>query len=453
MNSKRIVHATAVLFGVLAGSSLAQQTSSPAPTIHVIGDAVSAVDAIEQLTPDFTRETGITVVIEKAGYAASLQKATADLQAKAGTYDLILQSRDALTSFATQGALFTINELEKAEGKKADFEGDLFPNAWHELSNYKGETYGYPSAANTMFVLYRKDLIDSATEKEAFRKRYGYELAPPQDWKQYRDLAEFFTRPAEGFYGTLLQGKRFPAVWFEWLNFAFSFGGGVMEKEHAWQYGPIIINSPETIQATDYYNSLKKFSYPGYANFTWDDAVGQMRQGHIFMCLMWSDALFHVVDPKVSSVVGKVGFAPLPAGKAGRVAEIAGSSYFVSRYSKNPGAAFEFILWMMRRDNQIKQELAKGASARKSVYDDTRVLELPYALANAQSLAVGRTMTDTVPEGPQIAETIETAVNDVLTDKKSSRQALDWAAVEINKLLGSKSPLKYRVSQCADLTC
>jgi multiple sugar transport system substrate-binding protein len=443
MSPKHLALVAAGVCAVLAGRSFAQQASEPTPTIHVIGDATSAVDAIEELVPQFTRETGIHVVIEKAGYAASLEKATADLSAKAGTYDVILQSRDALTTFATQGALFTLDELEKASGKKADFESDLFPKAWKELSAYKGATYGYPSAANTMFVLYRKDLIENAAEKEAFRKRYGYELAPPQDWKQYRDLAEFFTRPDKGFYGTILQGKRFPAVWFEWLNFAYSFGGGVMEKEHAWQYGPVIINSPETIQATEYYNSLKKFSYPGYTNFTWDDAVGQMRQGHIFMCLLWSDALFHVVDPKTSSVVGKVGFAPLPAGKVGRVAEIAGSSYFVSRYAKNPSASFEFILWMMKRDNQIKQELAKGASARKSVYEDPRVLDLPYALANAQSLAVGKTMTDNVAEGPQIAGIIETAVNDVLSDQKSSRQALDWAAVEINKLLGTKAPLKY----------
>jgi multiple sugar transport system substrate-binding protein len=431
----------AVLLGALSvAQSFAQQT------IHVIGDAVSATDAIEQLVPEFTRETGIQVVMEKAGYAASLQKATADLSTKAGAYDVILQSRDALATFAAQGSLYSLDQLEKASGKKADFEGDLFPKAWKELSAFKGVTYGYPAAANTMFVLYRKDLMEDAAEQQAFRKRYGYKLAPPQDWKQYRDLAEFFNRPDKGFYGTLLQGKRFPAVWFEWLNFAYSFGGGVMQREHAWEYGPVIINSPETIQATDYYNSLKQFSYPGYTNFTWDDAVGQMRQGHIFMCLLWSDALFHVVDPKTSSVVGKIGYAPLPAGKVGRVAEIAGSSYFVSRYAKHPTESFEFILWMMKHDNQIKQELAKGASARKSVYDDPRVLELPYALANAQSLAVGKTMADTVPEAPQIAEVIETAINDVLSDNKSSKQALDWAAVAINQLLGSKAPLKYAVA-------
>jgi ABC-type glycerol-3-phosphate transport system substrate-binding protein len=119
----------------------------------------------------------------------------------------------------------------------------------------------------------------------------------------------------------------------------------------------------------------------------------------------------------------------------------------VSRNSKHPKEAFEFELWMLHRDNQIQQELTGGASARKSVYHDPRVLELPYALADSQSLAVARNMIDTSPEAPQIADTIEIAVSEVIADKRNPPEALDWAAVELNKTLGSKAPLKYPVSQ------
>jgi ABC-type glycerol-3-phosphate transport system substrate-binding protein len=118
----------------------------------------------------------------------------------------------------------------------------------------------------------------------------------------------------------------------------------------------------------------------------------------------------------------------------------------VSRYSKHPKEAFEFELWMLRRDNQIQQELAGGASARRSVYEDQKVLELPYALADSQSLAVARNMIDTSPETPQISDIIETAISDVVADKETSRQALDWAAIELNKVLGSKAPMKYPVA-------
>ncbi len=447
MELKRKAAIIAVGVATILTSVLARQSADNSLTLRVEADAVSATDAMEKSAAVFTHETGIQVVVEKFGYKSSMEKATEDLASKEGRYDMVIQNNDALGKFASQGSIYTVDELEKASGQKADFEDDLFPNAWHRLSWYKGVRYGYPLAANTMFVLYRKDMLDSPEQKQTFRAHYGYDLAPPQDWKQYRDIAEFFTRPDQKFYGTLLQGKRFPAVWFEWLNFAFSFGGGVMEKDHSWEYGPVIINSPDTIEATQYYDSLKKFSPPGVTNFTWDDAVGQMREGHIFTCLLWSDALFHVVDPKVSTVVGKIGYAPLPAGKAGRVAQIAGSTYMVSRNSKHPKEAFQFELWMLRRDNQIQQELAGGASARKSVYQDSRVLELPYALPDAQSLAVARNMIDTSPETPQIADIIEAAISDVIADKKTPRQGLDRAAIELNKLLGDKAPLKYPVSK------
>ncbi len=447
MNGKHAGWVIAVGIGAILTSVFARQSAESSITLRVEADAVSATVAMEESVREFTHETGIQIVVDKFGYASSLEKATEDLTSKTGKYDIVLQNNDALGKFASQGSIFSVDELEKASGMKADFENDLFPNAWHGLSWYKGKKYGYPLAANTMFVLYRKDRMESPAEKPVFQARYGYDLGPPQDWKQYWDEAEFFTRPDQGFYGTLLQGKRFPAVWFEWLNFAFSFGGGVMEKEHSWEYGPIIINSPETTRATDYYDSLKKFSPPGVTSFTWDDAVSQMQQGHIFMCILWSDALFHVVDPKLSKVVGQIGYAQLPAGKAGRVAQIAGSSYLVSRYSRHPKEAFQFELWMLQHDNQIRQELAGGASARRSVYQDPRVLALPYAAANAQSLAVARNMIDTFSETPQVSDIIETAISDVLANKKTSQQALDWAAVEINQALGSKCPLKYPASQ------
>jgi multiple sugar transport system substrate-binding protein len=447
VNTQATALLIAVGIGTMLTSAFVRQADDMPIILRIEADAVFATDAMEKSAEAFTRDTGIQVVVEKYGYKSSMEKATEDLASRTGKYDIVVQNNEAVGKFASQGSIFSIDELEKQSGKKADFQDDLFPNAWRGLSWYRGVSYGYPLAANTMFVLYRKDMIDNVSEKQAFRERHGYDLAPPQDWKQYRDVAEFFTRPDQKFYGTLLQGKRFPAVWFEWLNFAFSFGGGVMEKEYSWEYGPIVINSPDTIQATEYYDSLKKFSPPGVTNFTWDDAVGQMRDGHIFMCILWSDALFHVVDPKVSTVVGKVGFAPLPSGKVGRVAQIAGSTYMVSRNSRHPSEAFEFELWMLRRDNQIQQELAGGASARKSVYRDPKVSELPYALANSQSLAVARNMIDTSPETPQISDIIEAAVSDVIAEKKSARPALDEAAVELHKLLGNKAPMKYPVSQ------
>ena len=58
-----------------------------------------------------------------------------------------------------------------------------------------------------MFMWYRSDLLSDPKEKEGFKAKYGYDLAPAQNWKQYRDIAEWFYRSDQDFYGTALQGK------------------------------------------------------------------------------------------------------------------------------------------------------------------------------------------------------------------------------------------------------
>jgi hypothetical protein len=49
----------------------------------------------------------------------------------------------------------------------------------------------------------------------------------------------------------------------------------------------------------------------------------------------------------------------------------------------------------------------------------------------------------TIPESPQITEILVLELSNALADKKSSKQALDDAAVAMNKLLGDCAPLQY----------
>ena len=51
---------------------------------------------------------------------------------------------------------------------------------------------------------YRKDWFEDPTEMANFKAKYGYDLAVPKDFKQLRDIAEFFTRPDENRYGVAL---------------------------------------------------------------------------------------------------------------------------------------------------------------------------------------------------------------------------------------------------------
>ena len=245
---------------------------------------------------------------------------------------------------------------------------------------------------------------DDPEEKEGFKAKYGYDLQPAQNWEQYRDLAEWFTRPEEGLYGTALQGKRHEALWYEWLNFLYSFGGDMMEVQSGSECGPIIVNSPQAVASLEYYKSLMQYSPPDTLNYFWDDVMALMQQARVFELIMWNDATYAVSeDAEASRVAGKMGFDLIPQGEGGKVGQVEGWTYLIPTYSKNQEAAFLFIQWMMEHEQQLEQHLNGGASARPDVYADPEVQKLAYAKASMDTNEVA-IPKPTIPESPQITD-------------------------------------------------
>ena len=415
-------------------------------TIRLIGEDYPPLQAIEKMKPGFEKITGIKVEVERYEAEAVLQKVAFDLNSKTGRYDLIIQVYFDMGRLVTQKQLHPLTDFissPRLHNSAFDPETELFP-VWKTMGSYEGKLYGFPMMVLTMYTWYRKDLFEDPKELEAFRKKYGYELAAPDDWKQYKDIAEFFTRPDKGFYGTLIQGKKHMALWQEYINFLYSFGGAIMDTSDPSRYGPIVINSPQAVEATEYYKALLKYSPLDSLNFTWDDALALMQQGKVAMCLMWTDSTYSLEDSNQSKVAGKMGYAMIPKGKAGRFHQIGGQSYYIPVTAKNPEAAYLFIEWIMQADNQIHQQKLGGASARKSTYNDPDVLKLPWTSASIAALEhTHPAMLYTLPESLQIGEVIKSAISDALAERKTVKEALDGAASEIKKLVGNKAVLKY----------
>jgi len=415
-------------------------------TIRLIGEDYAPLQAIEKLKGDFEEVTGIKVEVERYEAEAVLQKIAFDLNSGMGRYDLLVQVYFDMGRLVVNGQL---HELGSFFNDEALHDPSFYPKTqlfpvWETMGKYENQLYGYPMMVLTMYMWYRKDLLENPAEQKAFREKYGYELAPPRNWDQYRDIAEFFTRPDNNLYGTLIQGKKHMALWQEYLNFLYSFGGQILETQNPSEYGPIAINSPEAIKATEYYKSLLKFSPKDSLNFTWDDALALMQQGRVAQCLMWTDATYALEDPEQSKVVGKVGYAVNPAGPKGSIHQIGGQSYYIPKTSKNPRAAYLFMEWMMRPDIQIRQQQLGGASPRKSTYQDPEVLVLPWTEASIAALEQTHpAMLYTFPESLQIGEVIKSALSDALAGIRAVPDALNWAALEIKRLLGDKAELKY----------
>ena len=278
--------AGAVLGLGMAGTAQAwslEQAAAPyeGVTIRTIGEALPPLEAMAELKGEFEERTGIELVIEMYEHSEAVNKVMLDLNSRRGRYDFILQPHRELGRFVENGHVVALDQFMNDPAlRDPEFNPQevLYDRLWKEISWYDSKMYGFPFTALTMYMWYRKDLAEDPAEREGFKAKFGYDLQPAQNWDQYRDLAEWFTRPEEGLYGTALQGKRHEALWYEWLNFLYSFGGDMMEVEAGSECGPIIVNSPEAVASLEYYKSLMQYSPPDTLNYFWDDVMALMQQ-------------------------------------------------------------------------------------------------------------------------------------------------------------------------------
>jgi multiple sugar transport system substrate-binding protein len=417
-------------------------------TIRTVGEALPPLEAMNKLKSEFEERTGIEVVIEMYEHSEAVNKVMLDLNSKRGRYDFILQPHRELGRFVKSGHLEALEQYmsnKKLRDPSFNPEKQLYPGLWKEISWYEGKVYGFPFTALTMYMWYRQDLLDDPKEKAGFKAKYGYDLKPASNWKEYSDIAQWFNRPGQGFYGTALQGKRHEALWYEWLNFLYSFGGDMLDAKSGSECGPVIVNSPEAVASLEYYKSLMAYSPADTLNYTWDDVMALMQQGNVYQLIMWNDATYAVAeDYDASTVAGKMGFDLVPQGAGGKVGQVEGWTYLVPKYSENKQAAYLFIQWMMEKNQQLNQHLNGGATARPDVYAHPDVQKISYSKASMDTNAVARPKP-TIPESPQITDILVRELSGYLSDAKSAQEALDASALEISKLLGSCAPMKYPV--------
>lgn len=393
--------------------------------------------------PEFERKTGIHVELIRKNHEALLSELPES--SNRTPYDLILMRHRFLGKLVEAGLVQPIDPfLAGSTMQDSSFDPHrlLFGNLWRELSGWKSAIYGFPFTDLTMYVCYRKDLMENENEKVQFKSRYHRDLAPPKTWEEYLQLAEFFNRPNDGFYGTYIQGKEHVALWYEWLNFAYSFGGNILDTRHGWECGDIVVNSPANVAATREYLKLIAFSPPDTLDYNWDGAQKALQQGRVFMGLLWNDQTPFLEDPSVSKVTGKMGYALIPSATGRPFSQLEGWTYLIPKESKHPREAYQFMEWALSREVQVQHTLQGGSSVRQDTYDDPRVKIIPYTSAFLASVPVA-IPKPTIPEAAQITEVMKRDIYGIVTRKRSPEEGLDAMAVEIQQILGAKARLRY----------
>lgn len=228
-------------------------------------------------------------------------------------------------------------------------------------------------------LLYRKDLFEDPDEKAAFKDQYGYELGPPQTWEEYRDAAEFFHRPDEGFYGTFISGG---IAWCMGASGPTKFVRNIAGREYVDLEGEeVLVDTEKTREAWKFSKEITEFCPPGWEGTDWFTALRWFKQGKFALFYNWSFFWQDLYNPEEvrEDLVGEFGVTAIPAAPNGkRYVRNGGHNWIIPRNAKHPEEAAEFLRWMQKYSICKKRALSGDifVPVRKDVREDPEVSEL-----------------------------------------------------------------------------
>jgi multiple sugar transport system substrate-binding protein len=386
--------------------------------ITILGENSGNLQSMRLYKDSSGLDPNVTLDFKSNSLEETLQKATDDFNSGTGYYDIVLEYNLAISSFVRNNYVYTIDELTD-DFTRSDLalQEDFFDSAWHEIGWYYRPVkktlsnipvpVGYPFAANTMVLVYNQDMFKDEERKAAYRKIYRDSLAVPKTWKEFKRIAAFFTDPARKTYGLCMTGGDNGWLYYEYCAILYGNDGAVFKKNRGWEGDSttlLMLDSPNSLKATEFYDSL--FDYNCTTDYLKTGVAEQleyMKQGNVAMAIMWSDYLYKFTfDAGGKNVDSRFGFAPLPGGKS----PLAGGVFYVNRQSDHAKEAMQYIMSIMREPYQVMLTKKGLCSARKSVYEDTNVLKIPYARALKKSLENGVYMFEAGPESGLVQDVI-----------------------------------------------
>ncbi|MDP5202521.1 extracellular solute-binding protein [Flavobacterium sp. DG2-3] len=313
-----------------------------------------------------------------------------------------------------------------------------YPHGWHKsllhLQKIDNGTYGLPFHDGPECLIYRKDLFENETEKENFKKQFGYELSTPKTWKEFQEIATFFNRPEENLYGCIF--ANYP----DGHNMVFDFclqlwtrGGSLINNKNQ-----ISINSKAAIEALDFYREIvndKNAVHPKSKDFGSVEAGLAFAEGQAAMAINWFGFASMAEVIEESKVKGKIDITSLPSDPGHKTASLnVYWLYTIGTGSKHKKLAYDFLRFATTAESDKLLTTEGGIGCRKSTWKDEEVNTLIPFYHKLEMLHENALTLPQTPIWPKVCEFIDHMVLKAINSDIPSAQLLEETQINIQKI-------------------
>ncbi len=381
-------------------------------------------DAVMQVLPQFTEETGIRVEVDQLQYLKMREKQTLELTKNKGDYDLIAYVVFSKADYVYADQLENLAKyfMNPALADPAYDADDLIDGyvgnigvaggSKGYLPGPTGSLFGIPFGSETSILGYRRDIFE----------KHGLEV--PETYDELLELACKIPELEPGMGGLASRAASGHHASHAYLLHLAPLGGRIFDEN----WNPIM-NNAEGVKAAEALKTIVDCGAEGAETFGFAEAGASFLQGNSAMFLDSTVFAGQVNNPEKSKVVGQIGWAPHPEG-ARRGSQTGGFGIGIPTNAQNKDAAFLLMQWLTSKEADKAIAIAGGNPSRFSTHSDPDVLaEQPHLEVFGEALKhADPDWRPIIPVWGKINADLGTTLSQVLTEDLDIQTALDGVA-------------------------
>jgi multiple sugar transport system substrate-binding protein len=432
------------VLGACAPAATQAPAASNVKELKILWAQWSPADYLQQIGAMYEKETGIKVTVVQEPWGSFGDRFNVAMAAGGTEWDMVVGDSQWLGQGVTAKYYVDLTDFMKSNG----IDKSVTPATLQYYGEYpsgSGKYYAFPTEGDADGWAYRKDLFEDPANKDAFKAKYGYDLAVPTTWAQLMDIAKFFTQPDKKLYGVAIYTQKdYDAITMGVENVMFSYGGKWQAADNTVQG---VVNSPESVDALQYYRDLYDCcQVPGLNNAFFTETNDAMIGGQAAMIMNYFAFFPALANKSTNPHADVTGFFANPAGPTGkRAAALGGQGISVISFvsPERQQASLDFIKWFAQEKIQAQWATLGGYTCNINVLKtDAFKNATPYNPAFSETMAFVQDFWN-IPTYAKLLESTQRNLSAfVVEGKGTAKDTMDTIAADHTASLKADGVIK-----------